>query len=299
MYETFYQLNCQPFSLLPDPTFLFPSRQHAMALTLLQYSLINKNPFTVITGEVGSGKTTLINRLLDDIDERHIVGLINFTDRRVSQLWPWILQAYGLPFGRKKTVHMYAEFLDFLCETRNRTGATTVLIVDEAQNLDPKALENLRMISNVNAKETLLQLILVGQPEFRNSLKRTDLRQLNQRVSVFYNLDPLTEPETRGYIAHRMSVAGGRPDTFNRKAVELIWSASGGIARMINTLCDLALVYGYSNNKEVIDADVVCEMLADRQDLAVVTEEPKDAAEEPPRRAVRRARVAVHAESSP
>ena len=271
MYEKFYQLNCQPFSLLPDPAFLFSSRQHAMALTLLQYSLVSKHPFTVITGEVGAGKTTLINRLLQDINNRHTVGLINFTDRRVVSLWPWIMAAFDLPYNGRSTARMHDELGQFLHAARQRTE-TTVLIVDEAQNLSPKALENLRILSNVNTNEMLLQMILVGQPEFLETLKRPDLRQLNQRITMLYKVESLSELETREYVAHRLKVAGGRPQVFSADAVARIWAASKGIARNINTLCDLALVYGYCNHKPTIDAVVVEEMLADRRGLVVTTE---------------------------
>jgi type II secretory pathway predicted ATPase ExeA len=165
MYESFYNLNRAPFSLLPDPAFLFPTRQHAMALTLLRYSLVTQHPFTVITGEVGSGKTTLINKLLDEIGDRHTVGLMNFMERRISQLWPWILNALDIPRKGKDKAQMQEDFVSFLHDTRAR-GRSTVLVVDEAQNLGPKALEHLRMLSNANNNETLFQMILVGQPEF-------------------------------------------------------------------------------------------------------------------------------------
>ncbi|HEX9877811.1 MAG TPA: AAA family ATPase [Gammaproteobacteria bacterium] len=275
MYEKFYHLDRSPFSLLPDPAFLFLSRKHAMALTLLKYSLMSKHPFTVIAGEVGAGKTTLVNRLLDDLDDRHTVGLINFTDPGVTQLWPWILHAFGLGHSKRSVVEMYDDFLTFLCAGYERER-TFVLIVDEAQNLGPTALENLRMLSNVNARETLLQLILVGQPEFCETLKRPDFRQLNQRISVFYRLNPLSKNETQAYIDHRLGVAGGRPGTFSAKAISLIWAESDGIARRINTLCDLALVYGFASNKPIIEGDLVSEMLADRRDLAVETEMPSE-----------------------
>ena len=273
MYEKFYGLSRSPFSLLPDPSFLYMSRQHVMALTLLKYSLMSKHPVTVITGEVGSGKTTLINRLLDDVNEQFKVGLINFTDQRVMQLWPWILQAFGLPYSNKSTVGMYDEFVQFL-SGQSAHGRTTVLIVDEAQNLGPKALESLRMLSNVNTRSVLLQLILVGQPEFRETLKRADFRQLNQRVSVFYRLDPFTLAETQRYIAHRLEVAGGRAETFTPEAAAMIWMESGGIPRRVNTLCDLALIYAFSSERSVVDEAIAREMLADREEMAVQTEGP-------------------------
>lgn len=268
MYEKFYGLEKNAFSLLPDPSFFFTSRQHGMALTLLKYSLVSQHPFTVITGEVGSGKTTLVNRLLDEVGDRYTIGLINFTDGRVTHFWPWVLRAYGLSFDAKRSIEMYDEFTRFLVEQRRR-GRTTVLIVDEAQNLAQKALENLRMISNVNDKQTLLQLVLVGQPEFRNTLRRPDFRQLTQRVSVFYRLDPLNVAETKEYIEHRLRVVGRKTTLFTDGAIEMIWRASAGIARRINTLCDMSLVYGFAGGKELIDVDTVRDMIVDRRDLAV------------------------------
>jgi len=273
MYEKFYGLRQNPFSLLPDPSFLFLSRQHVMALTLLKYSLMSKHAFTVITGEVGAGKTTLLNQLLDDINDRYTVGLINFTDQRVEQLLPWVLRAYGLSYGRKDSVHMYDTFCEFLLE-ESRQGRSTVLVVDEAQNLAKKALEKLRMLSNVNSKHVLLQLVLVGQPEFRETLKHPSFRQLNQRVSVFYRLDPLSRDETQNYIHHRVEVAGGDRRIFGTKTIDVIWKESAGIPRRINTLCDLAMVYGFANKLEIITEQVVEEMLLDRRDLAVQTDVP-------------------------
>ena len=268
MYERFYGLKESPFSLLPDPAYLFLSRQHIMALTLLKYSLLNRRTFTVITGEVGAGKTTLINQLLSEVGEDFTVGLMNFTDDRVVQLLPWMLRAYGLPFDKMSVVKMYDRFMEFLVEEREK-GRVTVLIVDEAQNLARKALENLRMFSNVNANETLLQTILIGQPEFRDTLKRPEFRQLNQRVSTYYRLDPLSRTEVRNYIRHRVQVAGGNSTIFSDSAITRICEKSGGIPRTINTLCDMSLVYGFANSCKIIDETVVEEMLGDREEFAV------------------------------
>jgi general secretion pathway protein A len=280
MYEQFYGLRRSPFSLLPDPDFLFLSRQHVMALTLLKYSIMNQHAFTVITGEVGSGKSTLLNRLLHEIGDGYTVGLINFTDTRIVQFWPWILQAYGLSYKKKKTIAMYDTFLDFVCE-EYAEGRRVILVVDEAQNLTQKALENLRMLSNINAQETLLQLVLVGQPEFRDTLKRPDFRQLNQRVSVIYRLDALSVAETRNYINHRLAVAGGDGSIFPDSVVALIWQESGGIARNINTLCDLSLVYGFSSGKAVIDEETFNDMMADRRDFGVASDPMEAGAQVP------------------
>ena len=271
MYDKFYSLSKSPFSLLPDPSFLFLSRQHVMALTLLKYSLMNRHAFTVITGEVGAGKTTLLNKLLDEINNNYTIGLINFTDQRVEQLLPWVLRAYGLPYSKKDPVKMYDDFVQFLLQ-EHKQGHTTVLVVDEAQNLAKKALEKLRMLSNVNTREILLQVILVGQPEFRDTLKDPSFRQLNQRISVFYRLDPLSQQETADYIHHRVEVAGGNRRIFGSESINLIWTESGGIPRTINTLCDLAMIYGFANKLEVITTQVIEEMLLDRRELAVQTD---------------------------
>jgi type II secretory pathway predicted ATPase ExeA len=268
MYESFYGMKENPFSLLPDPAYLFSSRQHTMALTLLKYSLVNHHAFTVITGEVGAGKTTLINQLLREIGKEFTVGLMNFTDSRVVQLMPWISRCYGLPFERMNSIKMYDRFHEFLIEEREK-GRITVLIVDEAQNLTKKALENLRMLSNINTNETLLQLVLIGQPEFRETLRQPDFRQLNQRVSIFYRLDPLGKDEAERYIDHRVRVAGGDPKIFSRPAINRILEISGGVPRSINTLCDMSLVYGFANSRSVIDQGVVDEMFCDREEFGV------------------------------
>ena len=268
MYERFYGLKESPFSLLPDPAYLFLSRQHIMALTLLKYILVNRSAFTVITGEVGAGKTTLINQLLSEVGEDFTVGLMNFTDDRVVQLLPWMLRAYGLPYDKMSAVKMYDRFMEFLVEEHEK-GRVTVLIVDEAQNLARKALENLRMFSNVNASDTLLQTILIGQPEFRKTLERPEFRQLNQRVSTYYRLDPLSRTESGNYIQHRVHVAGGKSRTFSAPAIDRIWERSGGVPRTINTLCEMALIYGFANGCKIIDETVVEEMLTDREEFAV------------------------------
>ncbi|MEJ2176481.1 MAG: AAA family ATPase [Gammaproteobacteria bacterium] len=240
-----------------------------MALTLLRYSILNKQGFTVITGEVGAGKTTLINRIVDELDSDITVGLINFTHTAFGELSEWVLMAFGLEYRGKSKVEMYDDFVTFLID-EYRHGRRVVLIIDEAQNMNARTLEEVRMLSNVNAQsEYLLHLIIMGQPELRSTLNKPELRQLTQRVSVFYHIGRLSLEETRSYVSHRLEVAGGRPDLFDGDAVELIWSEAKGIPRVINTLCDLSLVYGFSGSCKLIDKSIVEEVLSDRNEMGL------------------------------
>ena len=217
MYEQYFGLNEAPFALLPDPSFLYLSKDHGMALTLLRYSILNKQGFTVITGEVGSGKTTLINRIMDELDDDITVGLINFTHNSFGELAEWVLMAYGLEYKDRTKVEIYDEFVKFLIDEYGQ-GRRVVLIIDEAQNMGARTLEEVRMLSNVNAqKDYLLHLILVGQPELKATLERPELRQLAQRVSVFYHLGPLSLPEAQSYVKHRIASAGGSDELFTAR----------------------------------------------------------------------------------
>lgn len=235
MYEGFYGLRERPFALLPDPAFLYLSKGHGTALTLLEYSLVNRQGFTVVSGEVGSGKTTLINRLLDQMKTGMTVGLINFTSQAFGEMGEWIMMAYGLPYKGKSKVELYDDFVQFMIR-EYAAGRPVVLIVDEAQNLGIQGLEEVRMLSNVNAqKDYLLHVILVGQPELRDMLLSPQLRQLTQRVSVAYHLKRLSDAEVHQYIQHRITFVGGSPSLFAPEAIGLIAAASEGIPRLVNT----------------------------------------------------------------
>jgi general secretion pathway protein A len=269
MYEQFYNLNEPPFALLPDPSFMYLSKDHGMALTLLRYSILNKQGFTVITGEVGSGKTTLINRIIDELDDDITVGLINFTHTAFGELSEWVLMAFGLDYRNKSKVEIYDSFVNFLIGQFG-LGKRVVLIIDEAQNMDPRTLEEVRMLTNVNAQnQYLLHLIILGQPELRATLERPELRQLTQRVSVFYHIGALTLPDAESYVAHRLQVAGGDPHLIAVDAIAAIWQHARGIPRVINTLSDLALVYGYSAGKKTIDLEIVDEVIRDRREMGL------------------------------
>ena len=264
MYEAFYGFREKPFSLQPDPAFLYLGKRHGMAMTMLEYGLMNRAAITVITGEIGSGKTTLIRRLLEEIGEDISVGLISNTHRSFGELLQWISLAFDLEYKDREKVELYQGFIDYLVEqyAHNRR---TVLIVDEAQNMDPLTLEELRLISNVNAdKDQVLQLILVGQPELRKTLRRPDLEQLAQRVAVDYHLAPLEAEETDHYIQHRLTVAGGDPELFDSDARRFIHHQADGIPRLINSLCDTALVYGFAAQAPRISAELVHEIVQDK-----------------------------------
>ena len=264
MYESFYHLKEKPFSLLPDPSFLFLSKQHRMALVLLEYGLTNQAGFSVVTGDIGTGKTTLIRHLLNQVGRDVTVGLITNTHRSFGVLLQWVLMALNLDHHGKDKVEMYETLVDFLIKEfahRRRT----MLIVDEAQNMSPEALEELRMLSNINAdKNQVLQIILVGQPQLRATLRRPDLEQFAQRIAVDYDLKPLSASETREYIRHRITVAGGDPDLFEDGACAVIYEHSGGTPRLINLLADTALVYGYAEQVPHISRELAADVANDK-----------------------------------
>ncbi len=265
MYESFYNLTEKPFTLLPDPGFLYLSDKHRMALTLLEYGLDDHAGFTVISGEIGAGKTTLIRHLLNNMEQEYTVGLISNTHSSFGELLQWILLAFNLDHKDMNKVEMYQRFVDFIINEYAQ-ARRTVLIVDEAQNMNAETLEELRMLSNINAdKDQALQVILVGQRELRETLKRPDLVQFAQRITVDYHLEPLSAAETVGYIRHRLEVAGGDPGTFTPDACEAIHLYSNGVPRLINLLCDTALVYGYAEQTRNIDARLVTDVAREKQ----------------------------------
>ena len=264
MYEAFFGFREKPFTLLPDPAFLYLGKKHSAAYSMLEYGILNHAGFTVVTGEIGCGKTTLIRHLLNHLEQDVTVGLISNTHKSFGELLQWVMLAFGLEYRGRNKVRMYQAFTDFLIgEYAN--NRRTVLIIDEAQNLKPKTLEELRMLSNINAdKHQVLQLILVGQPELRTMLRKPELAQFAQRVAVDYHLGALNREETSEYIKHRLSQAGGKSGLFTNQACNLVYDSTDGIPRLINVLCDTALVYGYAElRKRISDAQIVA-VLADK-----------------------------------
>ena len=264
MYDAFYGFREKPFSLLPDPDYLYLSPQHEKALGLLELSLHNQAGFCVISGEIGAGKTTLIRKLLTLASPEFRVGLVSNTLDSFGELLNWILLAYDLP-GGGSSVEQHERFLDYIIQQYGR-GRRTVLIIDEAQNLGVDALEELRMLSNVNAdKHQVLQVILVGQSGLRDTLKRPELAQFAQRILMDFHLGPLGREDTAHYIHHRVLVAGADPQLFTDAATAAVFRYSGGVPRIINLLCDTALVYGYAEGRSTIDAELIHAVARERQ----------------------------------
>jgi general secretion pathway protein A len=264
MYEAYYQLREKPFSILPDPDLIYWGRMHTMAFTMLEFGIMNNAGFTVITGEIGSGKTTLLRYLLRRISPSVTVGLISSSPQGRHELLQMILMSLEQSFEGDYPI-LFKRLQDFLYG-QFANGRRTILIIDEAQNLEPEALEHLRMLSNINAdKFQILQLILVGQPQLRDMLMSPQLHQFAQRISSDFHLSPLGSKEVANYIAFRLEAVGSRRQLFTEEACALIAIATGGIPRMINVLCDTALVYGFAGDKRIVGQDIVREVIADKQ----------------------------------
>jgi general secretion pathway protein A len=266
MYNKFYGFRERPFSLLPDPAFLFPSARHHMGLVLLEYSLLNCLGISVITGGIGTGKTTLIRCLLRELEDDVTIGVIVNTHRGWGDMLPRVLSALNLGHVGKGSVEMLETFSKFLT-SEHAANRRPLLVVDEAQNLTTQMLEELRTLSNVNTdKAQLLQLILVGQDGLRRSLGKPELEQLAQRVAVDYRLEPLTRRETAEYIRYRLKVAGcTNAGLITDGACEAVYHYSRGVPRLINMLCDTALVYGFADRKHSIDSELIHDGASDRR----------------------------------
>ncbi len=269
MYERYYGLTEKPFSLTPDPKFLYRSPSHANAFELLQYAIRRREGFVVITGDIGTGKTTLCRALLENIDRNTFTALVLNPFMSEEDLLKRILQDFGVisredvkrgqlsHVTKQELIDALYEFLIGLIPLK----ASAVLIIDEAQNLPVSVLEQIRILSNLETdKEKLLQIILVGQLNLLPLLKSPEMRQLDQRVSIRYQLDPLDDEGVASYISHRLAVAGGSGRIrFARKAVERVHHLSSGIPRLINLICDRALLAGFAERSSRITARMVDE----------------------------------------
>jgi general secretion pathway protein A len=287
MYLKHYGLAAKPFALTPDPAFLYPSRQHALALTMLEYGLESQAAFALLTGDIGSGKTTLVRKIIRDLGADVAIGLISHTHARFGSVHAWVVSALEVAPADDTPIAQYEAIVD-CCVREYARGRRTMLIIDEAQNLTVDVLEELRLLSNINSeKDLVLQILLVGQPELRTTLSSPALRQLAQRFSVDYHLRSLDRSETSGYVRHRIAAAGGCHPLFTEDAVDLVYARSQGVPRLINHLCDLALVYGYAERRTSIDGVLMQDVVRDRTTQNAlpifVTAEPPLPLRRPPR----------------
>jgi len=247
-----------------------------MAFAMLEYGITNQSPITVITGEIGAGKTTLIRHLLNKLDDRTTVGLVTNTHESFGDVLDWVMSAFDLDIREGGKADRFRRFTDFLVQVYAR-GKRVLLIIDEAQNMSSDALEEVRLLSNINAdKNQVLQLILAGQPELRQKLQRPHLAQLVQRVAVAYHLEALSERDASSYVIHRVTSAGGPSDLFTDEALEQLYQASGGVPRVLNTLADIALVYGFACQARHIGADLVQDVVKDREQAGIFGRLPDD-----------------------
>ena len=250
---------------MPDPSFLFFSKKHRLALSILEYGLLNQAVFSVITGGIGTGKTTLLRQLLKQIDTNVSIGLISNTHESFGDLMQWVLMAFGLDYVNKSKAERYQIFVDYIIG-QYAQNKRTVLIVDESQNLSAQTLEELRMLSNINAdKDQLLQVILVGQAELRETLQRSDLIQFAQRITVDYHLEPLSKDEVFAYIAHRIQVAGGHVELFSKEVADYLFEQTLGVPRIINLLCDTALVYAYAEQADRVSLALMSDVVEEKR----------------------------------
>jgi general secretion pathway protein A len=266
MYEQFFGLNKKPFELAPNPDFLFAGAAYKRALTYLNYAVKEKTGFVMLTGEVGSGKTTLIREFISRLDRQVPIAKVFNTKVNFEQLIAMINDDFGLDGTGRDKVALLKDLYHFLIE-EHRKGRTPVLIIDEAQNLTPTVLEEVRMLSNLETSDAkLLQIVLVGQPELAAVLSLDELRQLRQRISVVCRLSPLTRGECEEYIYHRLAVAGNREAVWlPSEVLDSIYAYSNGIPRLVNSLCNFILLTAFAEETHTISREMVTDIITELQ----------------------------------
>ncbi|HUK26217.1 MAG TPA: AAA family ATPase [Terriglobales bacterium] len=275
MYKSFYKLTRNPFEITPDPSFLFPTRRHNEALAALYYGVRRRKGFVVMTGEVGTGKTLLVRCLLELLNRRNMAYAYVFNSRlSPDEFLQYVAGDFGLPTAGKNKSDLLLELGSYLIG-RHQKRLTTVLVVDEAHHLSVDVLEEIRLLTNLEtAQEKLLQILLVGQPELDEKLDSVALRQLKQRIALRSQLEPLTLEETRGYVERRLQLAGANshgPALFPPESLVRVYRHSRGIPRLVNTLCENALITGFARQVPVVGAEIIDEVAADFR-LHVVSE---------------------------
>jgi putative secretion ATPase (PEP-CTERM system associated) len=271
MYERFYNLRERPFALSPDPEYLYLSRVHREALDSIRYGIESRAGFIVVTGEIGAGKTTLLQTLLQRLDDRTVVARIVNTMLEPRELLETIALEFGLADPSKSKPALLRDLGMFLIQQRAQ-GRRPLLVIDEAQNLTAQALEEVRLLSNLETeKSKLLQILLAGQPNLRDKIASPELEQFRQRVAVSYHLMPLSGDETSAYIKFRLDHAAlGAPPQFSPEASDLVHRVSGGVPRIINVICDAALVFGYAEERRSIDGDLLTEVIRELETTGVL-----------------------------
>ncbi|MFW8592293.1 ExeA family protein [Glaciecola sp. 2405UD65-10] len=259
MYLNYYGLTDNPFSIAPNPDYLFMSTRHKQALAHLSFGLRESGGFVMLTGEVGTGKTTVSRKLMQDLgDDTQMAVILNPT-LSALELLATVCDELGISYDLNTA--SLKTFTDLILQKLARNhdnGVNTVLLIDEAQHLLPEVLEQLRLLTNLETnREKLLKVVLIGQPELQQLLRRNELRQLAQRVTARYHLLPLTQQEVAQYVEHRWQVAGGSTSCFRKSALAEIFTISGGIPRVINLLCDRALSLGYSLQRPLVDHQIM------------------------------------------
>lgn len=274
MYLNFYDLKERPFTLSPDPKYLYFSPSHKEALSQMIYAVTQDSGFMMLTGEVGTGKTILINSLSKHLPEKYLSARIYFTIFSPKELIQSICKEFGIAFTGRSISELVMKLQEFL-KWRYHLGRKSVLILDEAQNLSWQSLEMIRLLSNVEAMhEKFFQILLVGQPEFEARLKMANLRQLRERIGLRFRLGRLSPDETRSYIRHRLSVARSKyaGNLFSKGAVDKIFEFSEGIPRRINILCDNALLMGYATNSRKIGEEIIEEVGSGNEKKGTIAE---------------------------
>ena len=265
MYQQFYNLDKMPFNTTPDTRFFFHSEQHQEALSSLLYAVQERKGFILVTGEIGAGKTTVCRAFLNRLEANTKVAVITNTRLTERQLLQSICEEFGLWIpGNVGKVTLFNELNAFLTD-QYRQGCNVVLIIDEAQNLRPEVLEEIRLISNLETeRDKLIQIVLMGQPELREIIELPELRQLKQRIVLRFHLYPLSERETQAYVFHRLKVAGADGSLkFSRRALKAVAQYSGGIPRVINIVCDNGLLLGFVQETKKITEAIVREVIRD------------------------------------
>lgn len=264
IYLDHFGLLERPFSLVPDPDFIYWSPMHERAYAMFEYGILTRAPITLITGEVGAGKTTLLHHLLKSLEDDLQVGLISNAHGNRDELLRWVLQALdqSVPPGADY-VALFGQFEEFLIKQYSE-GRRVVLIFDEAQNLSRESLEELRMFTNINAnKDELLQLVLVGQPELRDNVRHPKLTQFAQRVASSFHLPALNADTVGDYIHHRLEIAGAQRAIFTPGACYKVFKETRGVPRLINQLCDFSLLYAYTDEEKMVTEGIVKQVLKD------------------------------------